>query len=191
MRSFRQSPFGWRASVALIAWVMLIGCRGESKRGQVVNEPMSARLVGTWQLTLRLERPMSLSVAGSKLPRTVEGRVALLEDRATNLSFEQLAAPTHLGVYVIDLAALGFPPPSAGAVPILVVRMTQSPSSSEAAVRQDSVYIVINPETPRFSLVLTGTFEGDQASGVWVAASLLGGGGSFTLRRIGQGAAQR
>jgi hypothetical protein len=144
---------------------------------------MAERLVGTWQCTLRLERPLSLSTDASKLPRSVVGTVALLETRGGKPSFDQMDAPTHVGVYVIDLGALGFSrSPGGGVIPGLVARTVRKPASAAASVR-DSLFVVINPQTPDRSVRLSGTFDGDSASGVWVAESLLGGGGTFTLRR--------
>jgi hypothetical protein len=167
-----MSSFKWKL-VALCA-VAVAGCRGDSaKPGRVADTTAAGQLVGAWQLTLRLERPLSLSVAGKQLPISVDGSVALLENRAGGLSFDQMSNPTHVGAYTIDLSALGFPPQQAGVVPGAAAQLT----------RPDSLFIVLNPEGPSRALRLRGTFDGERANGVWMAEALLGGGGTFTMQR--------
>jgi hypothetical protein len=88
-------------------------------------------------MTLRLERPLSLTTDAHTLPLTVVG----------------------------------------------VVARTLPITSPTAAAIRDSVYIVINPETPAHALHMAGMFVGDSVTGEWVAESFLGGGGTFILRR--------
>jgi hypothetical protein len=45
------------------------------------------------------------------------------------------------------------------------------------------MYIVLNPETPRYAVRLSGTFDANTATGTWIAESFLGGGGTFVMRR--------
>ena len=170
----------------LVALLLALGCRSDSpSKRRDLDEPMMHRLAGSWDVTLRLERPLSLNMDASKLPRTVDGIATFLEARNGKLSFEELSGPTHIGVYDIDLNALGFPPRDEGVIPGLAARNVTGQSQSPVSPGRDSVYIVINPETPRHSLRLTGLFEGDSIRGIWVAESFLGGGGTFTLRRDG------
>lgn len=172
------------ALLALLALLVALGCGGDSaQRKAAVDEPAGAGLAGTWEITLRLERPLSLSMDAKSLPRSVTGTVALLEDHDGPHSFEQLHGATHVGVYDADLHSLGLPPRDAGIIPGVAARIVMSATRSPAAGQRDSIYIVINPETPRHSLRLSGTFDGTAASGEWIAESFLGGGGTFTLRR--------
>jgi hypothetical protein len=88
--------------------------------------------------------------------------------------------PTNISIYEIALRSLGFPPLDGDVIPSVAARTL--PTSGSTASARDSVYMVLNPETPRYALHLPGKIAGDNASGVWVAESFLGGGGRFALR---------
>ena len=166
----------------LLALFLLLACgdsRTPAERGP--DEPLAARLAGTWDMKLRLERPLSLATDAGSLPRSVSGTLALLESRSGRHIFEQMDRATHVGVYDIDLGALGFPSMDAGIVPGVAARKVARGSASG----EDSIYILMNPETPRHFLRLAATFRGDSVTGTWIAESFLGGGGTFTLRRRG------
>lgn len=176
----------------LVALLLALGCRSDSpSRRRDLDEPMRHRLAGSWDVTLRLERPLSLNMDVRTLPRSVEGIASILEARSGTLSFEEMSGPTHIGVYDIDLNALGFPLRDGRVIPGLAARTVTGQNQSPASPGRDSVYVVINPETPRHSLRLTGLFEGDSIRGTWVAESFLGGGGTFTLHRSSKQAAGR
>ncbi|MDB4888325.1 MAG: hypothetical protein JWL61_180 [Gemmatimonadetes bacterium] len=170
-----------RITTSAAALLAVLGCSNGSAHTPAIDESVAGRLVGTWDITFVLERPLSLSTDTRKLPRSVAGTVALLERGAEPLSFEQMSAPTHMGVFHVDLGALGFPPSDAG-VPDLVARVASSQRGNSMQER-DSVYIVLNPETPRYAVRLSGRFDANDASGTWIAESFLGGGGTFVMRR--------
>jgi hypothetical protein len=165
----------------MLVLFLAIACGGDGGgRKRVVDDSLGAGLAGTWEITLRLERPLSLSMEANRLPRSVTGTVALLEDHDGPHSFDQIQQPTHVGVFDVDMDALGFPPHDKGVVPGAAARIV---ASAIGSAPRDSVYLVLNPETPDHSLRLSGTFDGTDASGEWIAESFLGGGGTFTLRR--------
>jgi hypothetical protein len=167
----------------MLALLVVLGCDRGSARTSAIDESVASRLVGTWNLTLVLERPLSLSTDTKTLPRSVAGTVALLELDGEKLSFEGMSAPTHMGSFRVDLSALGFPPREGGVFPDLVARVVAIPHTGAAVNVRDSVYIVLNPESPRYSVRLSGTFNADAATGTWIAESFLGGGGTFVMRR--------
>jgi hypothetical protein len=171
-----------RITTPALALLAALGCSNGSAHTQAVDESVAGRLVGTWDITFVLERPLSLSTDARKLPRSVAGTLALLERGTEPLSFEQMSAPTHMGVFHVDIGALGFPPSETG-VPDLVARVVASSQRSTAAQERDSVYIVLNPETPRYAVRLSGRFDAHDATGTWIAESFLGGGGTFVMRR--------
>lgn len=174
-----------RSAIVLLALIVALGCTSESgEKGRAIDETTAERLVGSWDVTLRLERPLSLSMDARKLPLSVTGVISFLEDRSRGLSFDQMDGPTHIGVYEIALGSLGFPRRESDVIPSLAARTIPNRGAA-ASLGHDSVYIVINPETPRQLLRLAGTFDSDSVSGVWVAESFLGGGGTFVLRRRG------
>jgi len=175
--------FANRRAASILAIAAVLGCSGDSARPPAIDESVAGRLVGTWNLTLVLEHPLSLSTDTKTLPRSVLGTVALIELDGEKLSFEDVKAPTHMGVYRVDLGSLGFPPRESSDVPDLAARVVAIPRSGAAATPRDSVYIVLNPETPRYALRLSGTFDANAATGTWIAESFLGGGGTFVMRR--------
>ncbi|MEO8333708.1 MAG: hypothetical protein ABI664_01960 [bacterium] len=173
-----------RFAAATIALLVAVGCNPESSaEHRVVDETVAGRLVGTWDIVLTLDRPLSLSTDTHTLPRTAAGTVALLEVGRDPLSYDQMKAPTHMGVYHIDLGSLDFPPRDDNGMPALVARIVDIPPRGTATGERDSVYMVLNPESSRYALSLAGTFDHANASGTWIAESFLGGGGTFVMRR--------
>ena len=163
--------------IALCALPILLACADDSGRQRSgIDAAHSEKLTGVWDITLRLERPLSLRTTAG-LPRLVSGNIALLEDRHAERSFAVMKDPTHIGVYDIALDSLDLPPWDRGLVPGVAARVVPSASGS------DSLQIVVNPETPGHMLRLSGVFVDDGVQGTWLAESPLGGGGSFTLRR--------
>ncbi|MEO5815553.1 MAG: hypothetical protein ABIT20_09770 [Gemmatimonadaceae bacterium] len=173
-----------RVATATIGLLLALGCnRDPAAAHRIVDETLASRLAGTWDIVLTLDRPLSLSTDGRTLPRTAVGTVALLEVGQDPLSFEQMTAPTHMGVYHINLGALDFPPRDDNVMPALGARVIAVPSDAAAPAARDSLYMLLNPESARYALQLAGTFDRDVASGTWIAESFLGGGGTFTMRR--------
>jgi hypothetical protein len=153
-------------------------CSGDApQRRHVVDDTSAARLTGTWDITLRLERPMTFSTNPKALPRSVRGTVAFLEDHTAPASLADLDGPTHTGVYDIDLDSLEMPVWNAGGVHGLVAKI------GATMARPDSLFLVLNPESPGHFMRLSGVLVDGTGSGTWVADSPLGGGGTFTLRR--------
>ena len=163
--------------VALCVLTILSACSGDARQQRAVLDHSHARkLTGSWDITLQLDRPMSLRTTADVLPRHAAGSIALLEDRHAERSFAAMKDPTHIGVYDIALDSLELPPWDASLVPGVAARVVPRDSG------RDSIYIVVNPETPGHMLRLSGVFADEGASGSWVAESPLGGGGTFTLR---------
>ena len=177
---FVGSSHGWthRAVITLSACLMASGCVGDTAQPRRPStDAGSARLSGTWAITLRLERPASLATDAKRLPRNVEGTVMLLEDHDAARSFAEMKDPTYIGVYDIDLDSLELPPWDAYVLPGIAAH------AGPGRARPDSVFLVINPTMTGHAVRLSGVLEGNQATGTWTADSPLGGGGTFTLRR--------
>ena len=104
--------------VTLCVLPILLACSGDGRHQRAAIDPSHAGLLtGTWDITLQLERPMSLRTTAAELPHHVTGSVALLEDRQAERSFAAMKDPTHIGVYDIALDSLELPPWDAGVVP--------------------------------------------------------------------------
>ena len=172
-----------RVSVILIAMLATSGCRSETApQARVLAVIADKSMDGEWDIMLRLERPMSFAEEGRTFPRSVGGRITLLEDKTGRFGTPGIGMPTFVGVYDIDVGALGLPPGELGVLPGVVARRALTAPAAPAG-RPDSLFLVMNPEAPRHSLQLTGIIVGDKASGTWMAKSPLGGGGTFVLQR--------
>lgn len=170
------------AIIALSAFLMSTGCTGDGvQRRQPSADAGFARLSGMWDITLRLERPVTLATDARRLPRSVAGTVVLLEDHDAARSFAEMQNPTHIGVYDINLDSLELPSWNSHALPGIAAH------AGPTSMRPDSVFLVLNPELTGHSVRLSGVLEGGQAKGSWTADSPLGGGGTFTLHRRDSG----
>ena len=164
------------------------GCRDDSSQRRTAMEQLPARrLIGVWDATLWLERPVSLTSKVHSPPDSIVGSIALLEDQQGQFSPEEMPDPTHVGVYDLDVGPFGFRLRDPGDVPVAVALTaarapSRQPGAAGVAVT-DSVTIVLSPGSARYPCRLVGTFRGDGIVGVWTAGQALGGGGSFVLRR--------
>lgn len=181
-----------RLSGAVAALVLMAACGNDAaEREHVLESAPAQHLVGVWDATLKLERPIAIASSRQSLPRSIAGTVSFLESRHEHLTFTQMGTPTHVGVYDLDFRELGFPTSETGDAPLVVARTVHRADASASGMHADSVYVVLNPGTSRYALILTGAFSGDSVLGAWTAESFLGGGGVFVLRHHGTHGAER
>jgi hypothetical protein len=165
-------------AVVVLMMLAILGCEGDAPpRSQAVDDTSAARLAGTWDITLRLERPMSFSTNLKMLPRSVNGTMAFVEDHHARVSLADLSGLTHTGVYDIRLDSLELPRWNSDRLRAVMARLRSG------VAPPDSLFLVLNPESPGHFIVLSGELDDGIASGTWVADSPLSGGGTFTLRR--------
>lgn len=177
-----RRPYSTRRP-ALLAFLLLTGgacADGGSRRAEAGRVP-TKRLDGGWDLSLRLERAMSLSSTPVALPFTVRGVITMMTNDRPALSFASISAPTQIGVYALPLDSLGLLPWDRGEVPTLAAR--DIGRTSFPAATGDSVLIVLNPGMPGRTLRLAGVYVDGRIRGEWIAESPLGGGGTFEMRR--------
>jgi hypothetical protein len=168
------------AVVVAVALLMSLGACGDGgSRGAETQHP-NRHLEGTWALSLRLERAMSLSNTPATLPFVLRGTLTMMTNERSDVSFTSIAQPTQIGVYALRLDSLGLLPWQSGDVPTVAAREITAGSS---AVARDSIVIVLNPGMPTRFIRLTGALVGDVLRGAWTAESPLGGGGTFEMRR--------
>jgi hypothetical protein len=168
--------------------LVALGCHGDSaERNRALEKDAARRLVGAWDATLWLERPVTLATARRTLPRSVAGSLAFLEEHYGDYSPDDLRDATHVGVYEIDFRSFGFQVGGTDAPPIAIARtadrVTTTSPGAAADAGPDSVTIVLAPGTSEYPCRLTGVFIADSITGIWTAGQLLGGGGRFSLRR--------
>lgn len=185
----------WRGSalrrgagvVGLGLLCVTIGCRERSaQQRRALDEEPAKRLVGAWDATLWLERPITLSIGVRTPPESISGTMAFLVDRRGEFLNEALPEATHVGVYDIDLGAFGIRLQDPREVPVLIARTKTRVVAAEARVpdasARESVTIVIDPSDSRYPFQLNGVFTADRITGSWTAGQSLGGGGRFVLR---------
>ena len=183
----------WRTSIAAaacslggVALIVLLACGGDSpRRREALAEEPARRLVGAWDATFWLDRPVTLRSALSSPPRRIEGSMAFLEDHVGTPSVEELSDPTHVGVFDIDFSPFGFELRNTNGIPRAVARTVRRATalitSLNGKTMPDSVTIVLDPGTSRFPFRLVGAFTSDSITGTWWAGQALGGGGRFSL----------
>lgn len=170
------------AIAVVVAHAILMGlgaCGDAGSRGAETQHP-NRHLEGTWALSLRLERAMSLSNTPSTIPFVLRGTLTMMTNERADVSLASIAQPTQIGVYALRLDSLGLLPWQSGDVPTVAAREITAGSS---AVARDSIVIVLNPGMPTRLIHLTGVLVRDVVRGQWTAESPLGGGGTFEMRR--------
>lgn len=162
------------AAIMSVSLLISVACsRGDDgDRRRMLEQPSALRLVGTWDVTFQLDRPMR--VAGSAVPRSaVTGTIALVENRVAPLDAPQLSGATHHGAYDIDFAAFGFD-----------LRDDGSARAAMARTAGDSVAIVFESPGSAIALHAKGAFRRDTLSGTWIAeVPRASATGRFTMRR--------
>ena len=173
-----------RCAFPFLAVFALSACDSRTRERSPVTDPTSsARINGVWQMDLRMERPMSFATDGQSLPRSVGGTLALLENHVGPVAGENMSAATHTGVYDLDLAAIGLPAAEGRNVPGVAAGIVHVDRATSGGAAGDSIFLLLNPDTPARVIRLTGVIADDVVRGAWVAQSPLGGGGTFVLRR--------
>ena len=173
-----------RVCVLLACLMMLlaaVSCRNGTEVTRVPAAQESAvPFAGVWSVTLTLERPITFATGGTALPRVITGSVALLAVNHDHRPLDPRTEATHTGVYDLDVRALGLPARGPDVPPLVVARTV---GHAGLRAQRDSIYLEFNPGAPRHVLYLSGVLTAAGADGVWRAASFLGGGGTFRLRR--------
>ncbi|MEP6729403.1 MAG: hypothetical protein ABJE10_02140 [bacterium] len=166
--------------MAVLLFVAVACGSGAEKRTRALDDAAARRLIGAWDVTLWLDRPVSMAATSQPLPVRVSGTMAFVENHYDQPSFPELEAPTHSGVYDVNLSVFGVPPHDDGGATVIA-----RAARNTVGGQRDSVFIVMNPGQ-RTALLLRGTFERDSVVGAWTSESLVGGGGRFVLvRRVG------
>ena len=183
MNATRVFP-GRIVAAVLLMLCVASACRSNgAERQRAMDDAPARRLVGVWDVTLHLDRALTLTSHAKTVPRDVAGTITLVEDHFGRATYPQMSAPTHAGAYDVDFRIFDFQARDAADAPIAVARTTHDSSTSLNRTHADSAYIVLNPGTSRYALMLAGAFTGDSIAGVWSVESFLGGGGTFALHR--------
>jgi hypothetical protein len=166
-----------RAVIATWCTVFVfVGCSrtDDTRRERALEAPTARLLVGTWDATFTLDRPLTVR-SDSTRPVAVTGVLAFVEAHHVAPEIPQLSGSTHDVAYDVDFRPFGFDLGGRGAAPIAVARTSE----------RDSVAILFGADESLFSLRVQGAFIGDSVSGVWTAESprSAGAGGRFSMHR--------
>jgi hypothetical protein len=176
----RRRRRGVMALTAIAHLGVISACGDGGARRHDAHQFAARRLDGNWEITVRLERRMSLSMTPATLPFSVRGTITMMTNDRIDATFASISEPTALGLYALRLDSLGLPQWQDGEVPALAAR---AHDPARGGAERDSVLIVLNPATPARIVRLTGVLTGESVLGEWTAASPLGGGGTFEMRR--------
>ena len=177
------------AFIAACCLSLAMGCgHDRDDRAAALATPSARRLVGVWDAVFWLDRQYTLMPS---VPDTspVSGTIVLDEDTHGTVSAEELESPTHVGVYDIDFSRFGFSTREGGSLPGAIARVGEIGIPQRVArppqPATDSLFIVLSPGTPVFTVRMNGRIMGDSASGAWVASTYrsAGGSGHFVMRR--------
>jgi hypothetical protein len=165
-----------RAVIAIWCTVFVfVGCSrtDDTRRERAMDAPTARLLVGTWDATFTLDRPLTVT-SDSTRPPPVVGVLAFVEAHHAAPEIPLLAGSTHDVAYDVDFRPFGFDLRDRGASPVAVARTSE----------KDSVAMLFGNGESLFSLRVQGAFIGDSASGVWTAESpRAGAGGRFSMHR--------
>jgi hypothetical protein len=165
-------------TVSVICTVVFVclGCSGtdDSSRERALDTPTARRLVGSWDATFTLDRPLIVT-ADSTRPRSVTGALAFVEARRVPPEVPQLSGATHDVAFDVDFLPFGLDLRARGASPVAVARTSE----------RDSVSILFGADESLHAVRVQGAFVGDSVTGVWTADSprSAGAGGRFSMHR--------
>lgn len=162
-------------TVCLAAVTTVAGCKSSVVQMNRADSAVADALAGTWDMQFQLTRSPILTLDTAAAPREIRGRLSLLVNRSLDRSFHRIGIPSNYGSYDVDLTPFGFDTRVSGTTPTAVA----------GKVSDDSVEVILSPESEIGELVLTGGRKGDRVVGTWhVTLPRSGGEGTFVLERV-------
>jgi hypothetical protein len=153
---------------AIMAILLSTSCA--SLAPSVPSKSGGSSLNGIWEICLRLEEAgVNVSQA-----RTSAGYLSLTPFVGQPRPWMYSGAPSHHGVYTVDLARLGIGRDPRIPVPLAGARMVS-----------DSVYLELDPFGSHGSIVMVGRTSPGAIIGNWYHHAYVGGAhGTFTMRKL-------
>jgi hypothetical protein len=173
----------------LAALLALPACHGadQADREAALARANAARLVGVWDVTLILDRPLTQLIDAHVTAPKVVGTMAFTENRSGDFTYADFGEATDKGVYDLDLTVFGMTLGDDGRLASVIARtapMGPAGDSARSAAIQDSVTIALVPGDAQLLIRLRGMLVGDTLSGTWTAELLrTGAAGHFSMRR--------
>jgi hypothetical protein len=171
-------------ALGMVLLGMLSACarHDEGERDHVLESPAVQRLVGAWDVSFAIDPHASLRAPPTT--RALTGTLAFTVDRYGRTETAELSGITNEGTYDIDFEPFGWTTRAATAPAVAVARVS-TPLRPAGDDVPDSLVVVLSPGSDRLAVLMSGTFSGDSASGVWSAYGYRAGGGTgrFVMRR--------
>jgi hypothetical protein len=165
------------AHIVLGLLVLASACHGSDRidRNELLQQADATRLVGVWDVTVVLERPLTQLYDSMVTARQVRGTMAFTENRSSDVRSPDFGIVTDKGVYDLDLSSFNLPMGADDRVQSAVART--APMHAEGAIAgqtqgRDSVTIALEPGDSRLTVRLTGVLVGDSIAGSWTAEFL-------------------
>jgi hypothetical protein len=154
----------------------------DGERDHVLQSPAVQRLVGAWDVSFTSDPHASLRAPPTT--RVLSGTLAFTVDRYGPSETAELSGITNEGTYDIDFEPFGWTTRAADAPAVAVARVAARLRPVDDLV-SDSLVVVLSPGSERLAVVMSGTFSGDSAAGLWSAYGYRAGGGTgrFVMRR--------
>jgi hypothetical protein len=171
-------------AVVLAAVLVVLGCSHVADdREQLLLRADAARLVGAWDVTMVLERPLTQLADSARIGRSVTGSIAFTENRRGAREAEGFGVVTGRGVADLDLHPFSLP--FGGGEPEgEVVARTAPVVTPGAKGARDSVSLFVQSADGRVTVRLDGQLAADTIAGVWSAEFLRSdANGRFVMRR--------
>ena len=165
----------------LLVWAIVACGNGRSEQRFAVDAQLGRSLVGAWDAKLSLVRPYPLEPDEPAATR-ICGTIGFVENHYARGVRALVGEQPHVGVYDLDLRALGLNWQDESVFPAAVVS-DGGPEAVGATSAPDTVAIVLNPGSTE-RIVLLGRYDVQGIDGQWTAQSARGtASGSFTLRK--------
>jgi hypothetical protein len=186
----RHSLLPRHLAAGLVGMLIVGGaCRGNDRahRERLLERADAEQLVGAWDVTLVIERPLTPLQDARATARPVTGMLAFTENRNSEETFADFGGVTHKGAYDLDLTSLGLPLGDDARTQSAVARTVPvrgAPEHTQRRPAKDSVFIALLPGGSHLSIRLTGLLVGDTIAGSWIAEfARASASGRFSMQR--------
>ena len=162
-------------SAPLILFAVIACGSGHAEKRFALDGRPRRNLVGAWDAKLSLTRPYPLGHRDPAATR-ICGTIGLVESHYATRAELPAGMRPHIGVYDLDLSALGLDWLGENAFPSALVSEVRPDTGPTTP---DKVAIVLNPGSPE-RIVLLGRYDVQGIAGKWTAQSSRGtAAGSF------------
>lgn len=165
----------FRGSVFVLVAAMLMACNDRSALDRQAQAPRTRRLIGTWDASFHLERPLVIGSDSGSMKQHVQGELAFLANRSVNRAYPTMKSPSAYGAFDVDFTPFGFDARSDDETPV----------AAAGWLSTDSLEIILGDPHSDITVRMRGLVTGDSIAGSWrvLVSRTGGGGGRFVMVR--------